>query len=177
MSNLLGFWQYFLFGPQLFCHLTSIVIPYLVHECIIWDDVSHIFLTSVWPWTLASISKLFLLWICVWARLFLVITNLAYWCITMRRNMYIHDISVWSLTSRLIFAGFGLINGYWNICVLQYDTCYECIAIKAGFAHISSWHNGEKLQFLGHLSSSGDLLLWVGVRRRALCVGKCCCFE
>ena len=65
MSNLLGFWQYFLFGPQLFCPLTSIVIPYLVHECIIWDDMSHTFLTSVWPWTLASISKLFLLCVCV----------------------------------------------------------------------------------------------------------------
>ena len=33
-------------------------------------------------------------------------------------------------------------------------------------------HNNFKVQynFLGHLSNSGDLLLWVGVRRRALCV-------
>ena len=26
------------------------------------------------------------------------------------------------------------------------------------------------VKFLGHLSHSGDLLLWVGVRRRAVCV-------
>ena len=26
---------------------------------------------------------------------------------------------------------------------------------------------------LGHLSHSGDLLLWVGVRRRAVCVVRC----
>ena len=31
-------------------------------------------------------------------------------------------------------------------------------------------HTDEKDSFLGHLSHSGDLLLWVGVRRRASCV-------
>ena len=28
----------------------------------------------------------------------------------------------------------------------------------------------HEISFLGHLSHSGDLLLWVGVRRRASCV-------
>ena len=52
-----GFLTWLCVRPQLLCPL--IISYYILHMSVSpWDDVSHTFMTSVWPWPLASIFSM-----------------------------------------------------------------------------------------------------------------------
>ena len=135
----LGFWHCLVFG-QIFCHLTW---SYHIWRMGIspWDNISHSFMTSVWPWPLASISKLYLHHefvssqdcLCSLTKAF----QIGHMAVSPWDNMlctFMASVLPWPLTSKSVsLRARGSILSEFYLQILSYLKFYMYISLRLSF--------------------------------------------